>query len=333
MALTVGTKESYIGAFFEDILYGAYILVFLETFSILWARRKTDAKYIYLWVTTVLMATLITARCVIDTFRCVIALENNGVDFGPPNTNTNVAANACWFLLVAVTDAFIIFRTFIVWNRNWLVIIIPSMLYLACYGITIWILLLLKGFDPERGSIFQTLILKNVFVVIALTLATNLTCTGLISFRLFSKYRQIAALSSSVAGHSMKIFPILVESATLYSLFLIGILILAGLKSYVVYILIDCISPITGLVFSYIIIRVGRGTSYSEASQSLPTMSFNRGQSNTQTFELSDSAGNPPPELQVRLQRITHQHSDPALGADIQVGESKEAKYGEATLV
>ncbi|KAJ7435896.1 hypothetical protein B0H11DRAFT_2256685 [Mycena galericulata] len=281
------------------------------------------------------MATLITARCVIDTFRCVIALENNGVDFRPPNTNTNVAANACWFLLVAVTDAFIVYISNIhcleqklVGHHN-PVNAVPCLLR----DHYIWILLLLKGFDPERGSIFQTLILKNVFVVIALTLATNLICTGLISFRLFSKYRQIAALSSSVAGHSMKIFSILVESATLYTLFLIGILILAGLKSYVVYILIDCISPITGLVFSYIIIRVGRGTSYSEASQSLPTMSFNRGQSNTQTFELSDSARNPPPELQVRLQRITHQHSDPALGADIQVGESKEAKYGEATLV
>ncbi|KAJ7479352.1 hypothetical protein B0H11DRAFT_2233785 [Mycena galericulata] len=248
------------------------------------------------------MAILITVRCAIDTFRCVIALENNGVDFGPPNTNVGIATNACWVLLAAVADAFIIFRTFIVWNRNWFVIIVPSMLFLGCVGI--WIMLSLKGFNPERGSIFQTLIPKNGAIVTALALATNLICNGLILFRLFSRYRQIAALSSNVAGHSnnMKIISILVESATLYTLFLMGILIAAGLNSYVTYILIDCTSPITGLVV--LVYHHPRPT-----------------------------AQNPPSELHFRLQQATHQRSDLVLEDVILAGEDKIAEYANAPPV
>ncbi|KAJ7438824.1 hypothetical protein B0H11DRAFT_2293679 [Mycena galericulata] len=264
------------------------------------------------------MAIFITARCVLDTVRCVTALEGekktetNGV---PPNTNSDTASNAFWFSLAAVADASIIFRTFIVWKRNWFVIIVPSLLYLAGFGITVWLLSSIKGFDPERESLFQTLINKIGIVVIALSLAINLMCTGLISFRLFSEYRKIAALSSSVAGNSsnMKIISILVESATLYTLFLIGILIAEGLNSYVNYILIDCTSPITGLVFSYIILRVSRGTSYGD--------------------EPGSTAQNPPSALHFRLQQATHQRSDLVLEDDIQAGEDKRTEYANAPPV
>ncbi|KAJ7479333.1 hypothetical protein B0H11DRAFT_2233764 [Mycena galericulata] len=280
MVLTAGTKESYIGVFLENILYGAYISVFLESCSILWARRKNaNARHIYLTVTAVLMVIFITTRCVIDTVRCVVALgkyllsrfpsspstvtreiDSNGLNFGPPNTNIDIATNASWFLVTAVADAFIIFRTFIVWNRNWFAIIIPSLLYVANFGSSIWLIVSLKDFDPAGESVFQHMLIKSTNVFISLSLATNLLCT-----------------------------------ATMYTLLLTGTLISEGLNSYVNYILFDCTPPTIGLVFSYIIIRVGRGTSYGEASQSLPTMSVNRGQSNIQTFELSAPAGNPLP--------------------------------------
>ncbi|KAJ7435901.1 hypothetical protein B0H11DRAFT_2256688 [Mycena galericulata] len=106
---------------------------------------------------------------------------------------------------------------------------------------------------------------------------------------------------SSAAGHSksINIISILVESATMYTLFLAGALISDGLNSYVSYIMVDCIPPTIGLVFSYIIIRVSRGTSYGEDSRMHPS-TVTRGQSNnsnTHTFELSTAAHNPPPEL------------------------------------
>ncbi|KAJ7094091.1 hypothetical protein C8R44DRAFT_814500 [Mycena epipterygia] len=88
-------------------------------------------KNTYIMVTIFLMFLFITARCVIDNFRCIAALDNIGLDFGPPNNTLGVLTNTCWALATAVADAFIIFRTFTVWNRNWFVIILPSMLFLG----------------------------------------------------------------------------------------------------------------------------------------------------------------------------------------------------------
>ncbi|KAJ7435903.1 hypothetical protein B0H11DRAFT_2112144 [Mycena galericulata] len=246
MVLTAGTKESYIGVFLENILYGAYISVFLESCSILWARRKNaNARQIYLMVTAVLMVIFITTCCVIDTVRCVVALDSNGLNFGPPNTNIDIATNTSWFLVTAVADAFIIFRTFIVWNRNWFAIIIPSLLYVANFGSSIWLIISLKDFDPAGESVFQHMLIKSTNVFISLSLATNLLCTGLISFRIFYTYRQISSLlsSSGSPSNSIRIISILVESATMYTLLLTGTLISEGLNSYVNYILFDCTPP------------------------------------------------------------------------------------------
>ncbi|KAJ7479348.1 hypothetical protein B0H11DRAFT_2423502 [Mycena galericulata] len=315
---------------------GAYLSVFLETCTILWARRRTDATYIYLVVTTALMIILITTRCVIDTYRPSMLTSktgSNGLNFGPPNTNIDIATNACWHIVTVVADSFISFRTFIVWNRNRFVIIGPSILCLANFGSSVWLLLGLKSFDPERGTLFRSVINLRGSIFISLTLATNLICTGLISFRIFYTYRPMAGvLSSTGLSNHIKIISILVESATMYTLFLAGALIAEGLNSYVSFIMVDCIPPTIGLVFSYIIIRVSRGTSYGENSRTLPS-TVTRGQSNnTQTFELSTAGHNPPPELQVRLQRTTHQHSDAVQDADTETTESKGAKYGEPTL-
>ncbi|KAJ7435891.1 hypothetical protein B0H11DRAFT_2295186 [Mycena galericulata] len=334
MAITAGTKESHIGAFLENIIYGAYLSVFLETCTILWARRRTDATYIYLVVTTALMIILITTRCVIDTVRCVVALSSNRLNFGPPNTNIDIATNTCWHIVTVVADSSIIFQTFIVWNRNRFVIIGPSILCLANFGSSVWLLLGLKSFDPERGTLFRSVINLRRSISISLTLATNLICTGLISFRIFYTYRPMAGVLSSMGlSNHIKIISILVESAAMYTLFLAGALIAEGLNSYVSFIMVDCIPPTIGLVFSYIIIRVSRGTSYGENSRTLPSTVTHGQLNNTQTFELSTAGHNPPPELQVRLQQTTHQHSDAVQDVDTETTESKGAKYGEPTLV
>ncbi|KAJ7087459.1 hypothetical protein C8R44DRAFT_893167 [Mycena epipterygia] len=331
MTVTPGTKESYIGAFLENIIYGFYVSTFVECCAIL-RRKQLQTLNVrkYLTATTVLMAILITTRCVIDTVRCIIALgeshfsrtrnaaedaeqlhtvDNPGLEFGSPNTTIDIVTNTCLFLLTAVADAFVIFRTFIVWYKSWLVIALPSLLFLANLGISTWSIVGLIKFDPEDGSLFQNALFKTTIAFLSLTLCINIICTGLISFRIFHIQRRVLKLGTSRLSRldAMKVIPIIVESASMYTLLLVGIIISLSFNSYVNYLLIDCTPPTIGLVFSYIIIRVSRGTAYGDSTDNEAT---GMGQTDNQTLEFNHSPnrfsrpGTDRIELDVREERV-----------------------------
>ncbi|KAJ7082576.1 hypothetical protein C8R44DRAFT_822914, partial [Mycena epipterygia] len=258
-------------------------------------------KNTYIMVTIFLMFLFITARCVIDNFRCIIALDNIGLDFGPPNTTLGVLTNTCWALATAVADAFVIFRTFTVWNRNWFVIILPSMLFLGYVGTAIWLVVAFIKYDPMIETIFS--LDQPVTGFLVLSLCTNLLCTGLISFRIFYFHREVFGVLSP-GSDVTRVISVIVESAAIYTLLLTASLITNSRGSYVNYILFDCTPPTIGLVFSYIIIRVRRGTSYGESTESKSITIDSQGRQSGPPFEIGSNRNvrsGTQSEVQVRL--------------------------------
>ncbi|KAJ6459736.1 hypothetical protein C8R47DRAFT_1161817 [Mycena vitilis] len=332
MPIAPGTEESYIGVFLENIVYGVYLSVFIECSLLLWRKQKSrNVKHIYVITTSVLMFILITMRCVIDTIRCIVAFRNDGLDFGPPNTTMGTITNACWFFVTAVADAFIIFRTFIVYKKNYYVIILPTLLFLGNLSSSIWLIVSIIRFDPNEPVFGE--ITKSVNAFIYLTLFTNVLCTGLISFRILSVRRSVAGIVQN--DLTTKVVSVIVESAAFYTLLLIAQLITNRLGSFVNYIVVDCTPPAIGLVFSYIIIRVSRGSSYGDSSGGVGVdTSLSRDRANGQAYELSQSrnrSGTRTEPVQVRLERTTVQKSD----MDIASQKDSESnmhmgKYSEA---
>ncbi|KAJ7935864.1 hypothetical protein B0H13DRAFT_2304357 [Mycena leptocephala] len=283
MAIIPGTKESYIGAFVECIIYGVYLSVFFECSVLCYKKKARGVVQAYLLITTILMFIFITVRCIIDIYRCVTALrefylpfdwryqhtyrlaDNDDVDFGPPNGLLEVLSDACWFLVSLVADVFIVFRTFIVWDRNWLVILIPSMLCLASTGPVLGCVAfsqLGSAVNPRWGAI------DWLTAIVALTLATNIICTGLISFKIIQVHRHVAMMVSSTSPRSisMRIPSVIIESAAIYTAVLLATVVVAQpeVHGFASYILVDCLPATIGVVFSSIIIRLSRGTSSGE---------------------------------------------------------------------
>ncbi|KAJ7105236.1 hypothetical protein C8R44DRAFT_745952 [Mycena epipterygia] len=293
MTASPGSKESYIGVFLEDILYGVYLSVFIESCVLVWKKhQERDMKNTYIMVTTFLMFLFITARCVIDNFRCIVALDNTGLDFGTVNNTLGVLTNTCWGLATAVADAFIIFRTFTVWNRNWFVIILPSMLFLGNVGTAIWLIVAFVKYDPTIETIF--FLAQPITGFLALSLCTNLLCTGLISFRIFYFHRQVFGLLSP-GSDVTRVISVIVESASL---------IANSLGSYVNYILFDCTPPTIGLV---------TGISYGESTESKSIAIDSQGRQNSPAFEIGSNRNvrsGTQSEVQVRLERVTHHRRD-----------------------
>ncbi|KAJ7649036.1 hypothetical protein DFH06DRAFT_1208843 [Mycena polygramma] len=309
MAVAPGTKETYIGAFLENIIYGLYLSVFFECCALLRRKKMNGAKSLYLIITTALMFILITARCIIDTYRCVIAFDNPDVNFGPPNSTLGLITNACWALVTPVADIFIVFRTFIVWNRNWYIAILPMLLCLANFGTGILVILALVEAGDQNSAISSSKV-DSLNAFISLSLCTNVICTGLISFKIIQVYRQVSWMVSSNSGRtdSMRILSIIVESAAIYTLLLIATLITDHVASFVTFVLIDCTPPTIGLVFSYIIIRVSRGTSFGESTDQGTITSIRARHPTDRTFESGQSLGahsGAKSEVQIRLEHTS----------------------------
>ncbi|KAJ7116933.1 hypothetical protein C8R44DRAFT_879463 [Mycena epipterygia] len=325
-----GAKESYAGVFIENILYGFYLSVFIECCILLWRKQKRDWKQMYVLATTIAMFILITMRCILDTAPCIIALQPDGLHFGEPNSPMGITTNACWFFVTAVADAFIIFRTFIVWKKNWYVIILPTLLFLANFGCAIWSLHSLVTYNANK-SVFSIVLPLDDFIYF--TLSTNVICTSLISYQIFTIRKNVAGVISSGArsdGPASKIVSILVESAAAYTLLLIGQLIANSLHSYVNYILIDCTPAVIGLVFSYIIIRVSRGSSYGDSTGRVDT-SLSRDRNNFELSQTRNGRSGTRSEVQVKLERVVVQHSDVDTGS--RDDESHSKKYPDASMV
>ncbi|KAJ7810188.1 hypothetical protein B0H13DRAFT_1927481 [Mycena leptocephala] len=260
MPLSPGTKESYIGTLLENIIYGFYLSASVKCWALLWKKKTGDVKHVYLMTTAALMFILITTRCIIDTYRCIAAFDAPEVDFGPPNSTSGNLTNICLVLLIAIADMFMsapsrpgsqIIRTFIVWNKRWVIIIIPVVLSIVNFGMGVWTVSVSIKSATSNAIILETLVPETVLIFVALTLATNLVCTGLIAYRIIHVHQQLAWMvprTGKSRSQSLNILSVFVES--------------------------DIISPTIGLILSYIIIAVSRGTSFGENTTSPTSTSF-----------------------------------------------------------
>ncbi|KAJ7336887.1 hypothetical protein DFH08DRAFT_964846 [Mycena albidolilacea] len=149
--------------------------------------------------------------------------------------------------------------------------------------------------EPIFGKLVTT-----VDVFIYLTLFTNLLCTGLISYKIFTVRRNVSGAMSSRSdgGVTSRIITIIVESAAVYTLLLVAQLIANNLDSYT--------PPTIGLVFSLPYHPCGS------------------------TETISSSAGMRS-EVQVRLERVTIQHHDVETTSKDE--ETASNKYGNSSVV
>ncbi|KAF7345183.1 hypothetical protein MSAN_01894700 [Mycena sanguinolenta] len=325
-----GTKESYLAVFLECVVYGVYLPVFFECAKVLLRKNFANANHVYLVATTVSMFALISTRAINDIVGSTKNFDN------PIEIVVQSGAfkiELLYALVVAIADAFIVFRTFIVWNRSWVITALPALLYLASCGTSVWSLVLLHH-PGSLESILDGNVANAGDIFLILTVCTNLVCTSLISFRIFDSYRKLApeAAALSRRSESILVASVLIESAAIYTLLSVGLLITTRLGKLASLVLSSVSSPMIGLVFSHIIVRVGRGTSYGAETGSTSSMEFSTQPPQHRSYELSVSrrtqvmAGT---EVQISLDH----NSQRGLDGVVPENSSHLSKYGEGPVV
>ncbi|KAJ3557214.1 hypothetical protein NM688_g1591 [Phlebia brevispora] len=240
----------------EAGLYGIFLVILIGALEALYERRRRGESCILLLSVSVCLFCSITSHLILDVahvFDGFIRLQNAvNPPSGPSSatlffedlSNRKYVASSCFYVVTTcVGDAFMIYRLYIVWGRNFWIIIPPSVIQAglsATGGVIQWLVA-----AKSDGSIFQT-VGGWITAWFVLTFCTNLYCTVLIAYKVWQSKRSVTRLGRAQQSPVQRVVNALIQSAALYR------------QSNVQYVLAATNCPTVGIAFTMIAARTGR---------------------------------------------------------------------------
>ncbi|KAK0492558.1 hypothetical protein EDD18DRAFT_1183151 [Armillaria luteobubalina] len=250
----IAVDSAYVAAYLSTFLYGAYVVVACHCSLVLYHHYKTKRPHKYLLGTHIALFLLI-AWCCTTTIACtlngIIHLELHGGTF------SLYLSSSAWSLVENTW----VYQMYIVWMQKCLIIAVPLFLFATDIVMGIYFLVNLAG---PTTTFHELIHISTVFA--AVTLAANIICTALISFRIWRVHHNILVKrQGSDPLHG--VITLIVESAAVYTVILIAQIITQGFESYTCFILFNVQCPIIGIVFSMIIICISQGQSHGDGAE------------------------------------------------------------------
>ncbi|KAK0215667.1 hypothetical protein IW262DRAFT_230477 [Armillaria fumosa] len=300
------TESAFVGAYISTFLYGAYIVMAYHCSLVMYHRYRTRQLHMYLLGTHITLFLLINMRCMTTIVRTLYGVTHQKPDgtinLHPLWSSWSLVENSAWVLTILVADAFLIYRTFIVWMNKCIIIFVPLLLFAADAGTGIYVLIILAR---STTMLHRQLNANRAFG--AMTLVVNVVCTALISYRIWIVRRNVSGTRLG-ADPLASVIALIVESAAVYTVLLICLIITLGLGSFVYYVLFDMQSAVIGIVFSMIIIRVSHGQAHGDTSTSAVVSSAIRWQDSTDVTNPRGAAVSS--NLEIRLETVINTHND-----------------------
>ncbi|KAJ7659557.1 hypothetical protein DFH06DRAFT_1194596 [Mycena polygramma] len=184
-----------------------------------------------------------------------------------------VAKTAVYVCVTLTGDFFMIYRTFIVYNRKWLVVAFPILLWFstAVSGFGTTHALVLAGED-----VFFQGLAPWITSFFSLSLSLNVICTAAIAYRILGT-RMALHKHNNQNSRVYSALIIFLESAAIYSSSLTVLLVLYVLNSNAQYIVLDVVTSLIGITFSMILLRLAITKQGSETESTLASLRSRRG--------------------------------------------------------
>ncbi|KAH9934014.1 uncharacterized protein BXZ73DRAFT_46154 [Epithele typhae] len=251
----------------EAILYGYSVFMFMLAMWIMLRDRKKRRVNWWMVAAGVALLFFSTAEMGCNIGRLYIGLLTVGPTF-PGGSNaffaevseTTFVVKSCLYnVQTLILDAVVIYRTYIVWHRIW-VIIVPCLGWGGLFVVpssatSIGLNWALATAGQHKNDVFAAETGRWITALYALTLATNLSSTLLLAARIWT----IARRSAQYRTNSIftPVLRVIIESGAIYSVTITAALITFVVQSPGVYVILDMISPIISIVFYMLTIRTG----------------------------------------------------------------------------
>ncbi|KAF7361141.1 hypothetical protein MSAN_01145900 [Mycena sanguinolenta] len=287
------SKSCLIGAMLETLAYGLYLSYFLQGMQIILSRRKRmGSPSIRLLLTSLVLFFLITMRMVLDNKAVVEAFTNDPItphaadiyleNFG----NGAMFRTGTYIALTIVADIFIVYRVYAIWAGDLIVSALPALLAIADIvsgALFIQAIRELAAGTSPDGKNAAT----HATVFYSFTLALNVICTLLIALRIYLTKRRLEGFTMVALLNVGTTMTILIESAAIYSVCLIAMIVPTVLGNNVQYCVLSLMPGIVGIAFSLIIVRIGSGLSPASSAGPVSELRF-AGEKKSTQLDLSD---------------------------------------------
>ncbi|KAI0655762.1 hypothetical protein C8Q70DRAFT_413637 [Cubamyces menziesii] len=257
-----------VALFMESMLFGAFSVLYAIAIWILLYRQRISSRVRLnrmLFLTSTSLWILCSAHLTIVVIRATrgFAIRGERSDgandyYSIVSDPTEVAKDAVYNLTTFIADSFVTYRLWVVWNRTWWILIIPSVLLLGTAAVGIGLCVELAH-TAVGDAIFAPNLQPWIRSFFAISLATTLFATVFIAARLMWADRQSSefrAMGSAASSH-WRVLETIIQSAAIYSAALVSSIgtYLAGSNAH--YVCLDCVQPLIGITFTLIIIRIG----------------------------------------------------------------------------
>ncbi|RPD54892.1 hypothetical protein L227DRAFT_334113 [Lentinus tigrinus ALCF2SS1-6] len=262
-----------IAMYLQAIFYGmALITVAYGLRVLLWSsdghlKSKGSVNWIMVG-TTLAMFTIATVNMafvlqhILEAFIYYKGPGGPNAEFNDISNWVNVMATVDYVAQTFIGDAIMAYRCYVVYDRNWKIVIVPVLLWLAetaCGGVTIYITATLHMETNLNASRLKPFITS----VLSLTLAMTTMTTGMIVYRIMSINAVISSQSvTRLSGsHKMtRIVRILVESGLIYTISVVIFFSTFLASNNSQYAVSDVVVQLIPISFTLILIRVDQGT-------------------------------------------------------------------------
>ncbi|KAF8524146.1 hypothetical protein BU17DRAFT_85253 [Hysterangium stoloniferum] len=253
-----------LSVWFEVFLYGLYCTLFVQSLDITLKRQRTKtvpAKVFF--ISTIVLFIVATSHIALNLYRLLRGYVWLAEDPGPVlyfndlGRWENIAHDAINAVMTWLGDMLLIYRCFIIWNNSYYIIGLPTLLLIMSIVTNSVALRLFT--EVRLGTLFSPSLVAWMNSIYAIALAQNFITTALIAYRLWRQDNVSikAGLRDARPKSSLRpIIRIVIESAAIYVLTVIVIIIMYARGNNLQFVAQEAIVPIIGIVFTLISVRL-----------------------------------------------------------------------------
>ncbi|KAK7695608.1 hypothetical protein QCA50_000244 [Cerrena zonata] len=151
-------------------------------------------------------------------------------------------------------DGVAIYRCWVIWSRDWRVIVVPCALFIVQL-VSGYAVCGLYPSEKAGSTVFDPRLTRFIIIFYATAVVQSSLTTSLMAYRIWQTDRRSAAYRAD-SGNLMPVLRILVESAALQFVVEVILLILYSINYNAQYILLEIVTPLVGITFTAITIRI-----------------------------------------------------------------------------
>ncbi|RDX54731.1 hypothetical protein OH76DRAFT_1398121 [Lentinus brumalis] len=182
-------------------------------------------------------------------------------EFSDISNWVNVMHTADYIVQTFIGDGIMVYKCYVVYNRNWKIVVVPALLWLAETACG-WVVVYIEATLHIAATLNEARLVPFITSVLSLTLAMTTMTTGLLIYRILSINAGVAAQDVTRVGGSLKltrVVRILIESGLLYTISVVvffGTFLASNNAQYGV---ADVVVQVIPISFTLILIRIDQG--------------------------------------------------------------------------